>query len=784
MSESSLWSTLLHRRLPQIVGMYIAATWMAVEIGEWVTEKLALDGALTLRLFLIMVTLLPSVVVIAWNHGAPGKDRWTGFEQALVPVNLLVALLVASLVSRPEPSVVTTDGIEEKVLVDEAGVPQVFEVASVDHHHRVAAFFWDNDGAEDQAWLGYAIPVLLAADLAYSPFVDLDAPYEMINAEDLKVPGAERGLNVPITLQLDLARRRLIPYLLHGNFTADNGRIRLEARLYDVPSAAVIAGFELSGGSLLPLLDDLTRQLRQTLIREVPDAAMVTSDLPLAEHFSSSMDAVAEVVAALNLRFFDNDYAGALERLSKAVEIDPAFASAHAHMALLQRASGNNQAALAALDRALAVDYKLDPEQRFLLKAERYAVQGQVDKAIRVLEMWAEVHPYSVQAHRLLGHNLMLVSRLQEAERVFQKVRRLDPSAERTLLTLADIQRMNGDYAGAIESLDSYLAGHPDDAAAVLSMAQVRTASGDFDAARDAYERAGFLDADDFDAELGLAQLDVRQGRFDSAHQRLTRLAARELGARDQFQLGMAQVQLLRGQGRIAEALGIIDVLAAAARGWMPPVQQVLTIGTMRASLQVEIGDDEQALSELEELASQIQPPMDGVIHFSRAGVLELMEDQERFRQTLAAAEAFAASYQLPVLQSFLESYRARVALWEGRHDEAVERYRHAQQAMRGSFIALIDDYTPEYLSLALVEGLLQGGHRDEAEAILRRHLERFPADGLARLKLARLLLTGDRAGEATDILAPLQRQWSDADEDYRYLKDLQSLQQEIAAGV
>jgi len=32
---------LIHRRVPQIVGLYSAGTWMAIEIAEWASEKLA-----------------------------------------------------------------------------------------------------------------------------------------------------------------------------------------------------------------------------------------------------------------------------------------------------------------------------------------------------------------------------------------------------------------------------------------------------------------------------------------------------------------------------------------------------------------------------------------------------------------------------------------------------------------------------------------------------------------------------------------------------------------------
>ena len=41
--QYSFWRTLWDRRVPQIVGIYIAAWWMGVDIGQWLTENFGLS---------------------------------------------------------------------------------------------------------------------------------------------------------------------------------------------------------------------------------------------------------------------------------------------------------------------------------------------------------------------------------------------------------------------------------------------------------------------------------------------------------------------------------------------------------------------------------------------------------------------------------------------------------------------------------------------------------------------------------------------------------------------
>ena len=88
---------LLHRRVPQIAGAYLAASWVLLEFTDWAVDQYALSPALTNFVVAALMLLLPAVVVLAWRHGAPGQDRWTKTDGAVIVLSLVVAAGILTL---------------------------------------------------------------------------------------------------------------------------------------------------------------------------------------------------------------------------------------------------------------------------------------------------------------------------------------------------------------------------------------------------------------------------------------------------------------------------------------------------------------------------------------------------------------------------------------------------------------------------------------------------------------------------------------------------------------
>ena len=89
MLKQSLVKNLLERRIPQILGSYLVAGTSLILFIEYLVDKYQFPSHYpTLSLF-ALVGILPSVVILAYFHGAPGKDEWTKVERIGIPANVL-----------------------------------------------------------------------------------------------------------------------------------------------------------------------------------------------------------------------------------------------------------------------------------------------------------------------------------------------------------------------------------------------------------------------------------------------------------------------------------------------------------------------------------------------------------------------------------------------------------------------------------------------------------------------------------------------------------------------
>ena len=77
---------LIHRRIPHIIGSYIIAGTSFILFVDWLVNRYLLpEHYATIVLFSIIV-ILPSVIIISYFHGAPGKDEQNKIEK--ININL------------------------------------------------------------------------------------------------------------------------------------------------------------------------------------------------------------------------------------------------------------------------------------------------------------------------------------------------------------------------------------------------------------------------------------------------------------------------------------------------------------------------------------------------------------------------------------------------------------------------------------------------------------------------------------------------------------------------
>ena len=94
MPNKSFIKRLLERRIPHILGSYLVAGTSLILFIEYLVDKYQFHSHYpTLSLFALM-GILPSVIILSYFHGAPGKDEWTKVEKVGIPVNVLFIAVI------------------------------------------------------------------------------------------------------------------------------------------------------------------------------------------------------------------------------------------------------------------------------------------------------------------------------------------------------------------------------------------------------------------------------------------------------------------------------------------------------------------------------------------------------------------------------------------------------------------------------------------------------------------------------------------------------------------
>ncbi|MFK7957793.1 MAG: tetratricopeptide repeat protein [Lysobacterales bacterium] len=792
MSDTSFFSELWRRRVPQILGFYVAATWMAVEIGDWMIERFSLPSDLTSYVFIGMVVLLPAVGVFAWGHGAPGKDRWTRFQAAFVSVNLAAAVAAivfwtqqpASTPSTLAGGEVNTAATQTIEVVGDDGAVETHEVAKDGYHQSLFAFFWKNTtGDETLDWLSYGGPWALAEDLRRSPLISIQTPLNVSNiVSQFKDKGFDSGVGEPLSLDLQLARDRGLSKILTGEFgfLAD-GALEITARLIEVETGVTLSEWRRSGSDWLDSADDLSGDIRQWLLKDVNTNTIIT-ELSIKEHTSSNPEAIKDIVEAQRLRSFDNNYVDGLTYLNSAVEKDPTFAEAHVLAHLFLRNLGDFQGALESAQQALQLDYKLYSERKFMLKANIQAVQGRTEQAMWMLERWAEIHPQSAEAHSLLGNNYLTLRELDKAKVAFERLLELEPGQRRTLLSIASILRLEGKVDEAIALINDYIADQPESAEAHMDLANTYIQAGKFEQAREAFEEAAFLDDNNARAEIALATLLLREGAYDQALNALNRLEQQGLPDRQAFSVQQAKQYVFSETGQMSKALESLETQKKVSASFLQPILQIFQIGIQQVALHASKGDGALALEKAEEIKEQLKPPFDGYATFAMLEIHDAMKNHEIYLQELEKLETFVQAYPNPAMKPFLDPYRARGLSASGKHQEAADMLQGVMVELKKSVAILDAPYVIEAQEMLRVKFLRKAGQLDEGLEAITELLKVNPGFNLARLERVKLLLEKDHIDLAKNEFDQLAIRWRNADPGYLSLIGYDDIKQQLAS--
>ena len=246
-----------------------------------------------------------------------------------------------------------------------------------------------------------------------------------------------------------LATEADVDRVVMGTLLRSGGELRATAQLVEAPGGTLLTSHttQSSLGDLFRLQDDIARRVVEAL--SLPLKADVTPPTPDAPHNARAYEFY------LRANELARTYAGlpqARDLYLRALELDPRFAPAWAHLGRCHRVIGkfidgtadSEAHAQEAFERALALDPRLSVAHKFYAHLE--ADIGQAQHALVRLLGEANRHGNDPELFAGLVHAGRYCGLNTEAIAAHAEARRLDPnvstSLEQTLLMTGDIDRL------------------------------------------------------------------------------------------------------------------------------------------------------------------------------------------------------------------------------------------------------------------------------------------------------------------------------------------------------
>ncbi len=791
--KQSLFEGLFARRVPQLLGVYIAALWLSVEIADWMSERFGIFEQFSSYVFIGMLTFIPSIVLLSWGHGRPGKDKWSKYELAWLPLNLVLSVYavnyyinstntdIPNTTIQPNATPLVSAPIKPKVLSNNLSKSFNKPELDADSYNSVLSFFWENKTNNTELdWLSYASSWLFTQDLKRTPDISAITPYDSKSLMDEIINrGFATALNVPLALAIQVANKQSKEWIVMGSFAYDEVEkesVKFEAKLYNVKTGSIEKTYSHVDQSQLTSLDEISNAMGDFLLESI-NVTNIIPDYAIADHTSNNLDAIKTLIEAKNKIAFENDYVNGLILIEKAIELDPDFAEAMLLASKYHRAKGDFESATKYSKQALNFDYKIYKESVYELKANLFDMSGQRNKALLVLENWAEMFPTSPIAQATLANKYLFGDNtLDKAELQFEKLLSIDSSNQNTLISLGQIYRVQGEKEKTLDVLKQYLDSNPDNVKAYMELANAYKQFGMFSEAIEMFEKASILGSDNYAAEIGMASTTAIQGDHVNAIEQLTNLLSDDNTINQTLMINNEKVIIFMQTGQISKAFEALELMKEPAKKILSPLSYIFSMDGTSVQLLILQGKYQEALEYVEIIRENTKPPFNNMATQLSIMTYMSMGDKENFKSELVAFEQFLESFPVPSAKPFISAWNAQATYWNGdveksllQLDAAIEESKQSITGLRNKNI--IDEFI--YNKAAVMFEL---GNDDGALEELNQLLNRNPAFAKAHYLSAQIYQSQNDTDNANISIQKAKVIWKDADENFVDLKKLEEL--------
>lgn len=675
----SLIKNLWQRRFPQIIFIYLGCCWTILEFISWIIDHYALSPNLADFGFITLISMLPTVALLAFFHGKPGRDKWTRTEKIGIPMNVIfTAVLLVMIFSGKELGSATT----EIMIRNGTGQTVNRQLPKSQFRKRLAIFYFDNTEQNPALdWLQSGIMAGCHLDLDQDPYFSTYSAYDEIIYHKIVQAGFADKKDIPMILEKKIAGEIQREYFLGGDYFRRQDTLYINTYLYETRKGKLISEHTIRGTDIFTLIDAICVKLKHDL--ELPGWAIETTpDLPISEIITQHVSAYREYILGTNRINQSNDYTGSIAHFKRATEIDPAFALAY--WALYHSLINTNQPekAVEALQQCMQYLYKLPENLQFDVKKEYYLITENPDKRRATVRMWTKLYPSDLRGHFQLAWEYIRKGDYDEAIEEFRTIYQIDPSRHYYLRYIGDTYIRKGDFKTALEYYRLYKEKYPKAPDAFIALGELFYIMGDYEQAKRYYTDAQILELTDVSALTRLGFIAMEEGSFDQALARFhSAMATAKTPLEKEFIHQGFQTYYAR-RGQIEKALENFRKRFRYQAHYINPIDVILNqVKDYSFHLYAEIGKSGEGFLRLSEFSQQLSQPWLKMLSLGYLDLYSATKNYENARETITEAEEALHAFGEEALSYHLDYARGKILEAEEDYVGAALQYQQVAQA-------------------------------------------------------------------------------------------------------
>ncbi len=294
----------------------------------------------------------------------------------------------------------------------------------------------DFDNKTGNAVFDDTLKQALAVDLEQSPFLNVVSDQKI--SETLKLMGLPSSQRLNAEVARDLCQRVNSKAMLQGSIANLGDQYIVVLKATNCATGDSLGAEQVRAESkerILPALDKAASSLRVTLGESLSSVAKYTT--PAEESTTTSLAALQAESEGIKA-WQERGNEAAIPFYKRAIELDPNYAMAYAHLAAAHFNMGAGGSATDNIKKAYQLRDRVSERERFYIESLYYLIEGgEEEKTIQVFEQWRQVYPREARPARELALLYRKLGRYEDALAQAQDAVRLAPDYSDDRFSLA-----------------------------------------------------------------------------------------------------------------------------------------------------------------------------------------------------------------------------------------------------------------------------------------------------------------------------------------------------------